>query len=75
MLVAVNRRDTKFNPDPSRVIARFHFAGEERSKEIIRKVFDMREEDAKIALSQVLRGYSKRHRSISKIFENRLKIA
>lgn len=70
MQVAVNRKDTKFNPDPSRVIARFHYAGDERSKDIIRKVFDMPEEEAKIALSQVLRGYSKRHRSISKIFEN-----
>jgi predicted GH43/DUF377 family glycosyl hydrolase len=68
--VTVNRKDVKFNPDPSRVIARFHYAGDERSKDIIRKVFDMSENDAKIALSQVLRGYSKRHRSISTIFEN-----
>ncbi|MCK5369942.1 MAG: glycosidase, partial [Cyclobacteriaceae bacterium] len=70
MQVAVTRKDVKFNPDTSRVIARFHFAGEERSKDIIRKVFDLSENEAKLALSQVLRGYSKRHRSISTIFEN-----
>jgi predicted GH43/DUF377 family glycosyl hydrolase len=68
--VTVTRKDVKFNPDSSRVIARFHFAGDERSKDIIRKVFDMSEDEAKLALSQVLRGYSKRHRSISTIFEN-----
>ena len=70
MQVTVIRKDVKFNPDSSRVIARFHYAGDERSKDIIQKVFDMSENEAKIALSQVLRGYSKRHRSISKIFEN-----
>lgn len=70
MQVKVTRKDVKFNPDPSRVIARFHFADEERSKNIIRKVLDMPESMAKEALNQVLRGYSKRHRSISKIFQN-----
>ena len=70
MNVIVSRKDVKFNPDPSRVIARFHYTNDERSKNIIRKVFDMPEDEAKIALNQVLRGYSKRHRSISRIFEN-----
>lgn len=69
MQVAVIRKNVKFNPDPSRVIARFHYTNDERSKNIIRKVLDMPENQAKIALSQVLRSYSKRHRSISKIFE------
>jgi len=70
MQVTVTRKDVVFNPDPSRVIARFHYANDERSKNIIRKVLDLPVAEAKIALSQVLRGYSKRHRSISKIFEN-----
>jgi predicted GH43/DUF377 family glycosyl hydrolase len=68
--VTVIRKDVKFNPDPSRVIARFHYTNDERSKNIIRKVLDMPEKEAKIALNQVLRGYSKRHRNISRIFEN-----
>ncbi len=70
MQVTVIRKDVKFKPDRSRVIARFHYAGDERSKDIIRKVFALSEKEAKLALSQVLRGYSKRHRSISTIFEN-----
>lgn len=70
MNVAVIRKDTIFNPDSSRVIARFHFAGIERSKDIIRKVLNLSENQTKEALAQVLRGYSKRHRNISKIFEN-----
>ena len=70
MKIAVNRSEIEFHPDPSRVIARFHYANDERSKSIIRKVLDIPDDEAKIALSQVLRGYSKRHRSISKIFEN-----
>ena len=70
MQVTVTRKDVLFNPDPSRVIARFHYANDERSKSIIRKVLDIPDDEAKTALSQVLRGYSKRHRSISKIFEN-----
>jgi len=69
MQVAVTRKDVKFNPDPSRVIARFHYTNNERSVKIIRKVLTMTEDEVNIALSQVLRGYSKRHRNISKIFE------
>jgi predicted GH43/DUF377 family glycosyl hydrolase len=70
MQVTITRKSVLFNPDPSRVIARFHYANDERSKGIIWKVLDIPDEEAKTALSQVLRGYSKRHRSISKIFEN-----
>ena len=70
MQVKVTRKNVKFNPDSSRVIARFHYADEERSKNIIRKIFEMPESTVKEALNQVLRGYSKRHRSISKIFQN-----
>jgi beta-1,2-mannobiose phosphorylase / 1,2-beta-oligomannan phosphorylase len=66
---AVTRKDYKFLPDPSRVIARFLYTSDERSKNIIRNVLDMSENETKIALAHVLRGFSKRHRNISKIFE------
>lgn len=69
MQVNVIRKDTRFPPDPSRVIARFHFTSNERSGNIIRNVLSMSESDINTALSQVLRSYSKRHRNISKIFE------
>jgi len=70
MQVKVTRKNVKFNPDPSRVIARFHYTNDERSKNIIQKIMALPESIAKEELSQVLRSYSKRHRSISKIFQN-----
>src|SRR3989339_67963 len=69
MQVTVTRKDSKFLPDPSRVIARFLYSNDERSADIIRKVLAMSESEVNTALSQVLRGFSIRHRNISKIFE------
>ncbi len=69
MPVTVKRRDVIFNPDPSRVIARFNYTNDERSKNIIQKVLELPENEIKTAVSQVLRRYSKRHRNISTIFE------
>jgi len=69
MQVAVNRKKFIFSPDPSRIIARFLYISDERSADIIRKVLAMPEKDVNIAMSQLLRGYSRRHRNISKVFE------
>ncbi len=69
MQVSVNRKNLRFQPDSSRVIARFLFTGDERSLTIIRSVLSMSDEDASAALRQVLRDYSMRHRNISKVFE------
>ena len=69
MQVAVTRKKYIFSPDPSRIIARFLYVNDERSADIIRKVLAMPEKEINIAMSQLLRGYSRRHRNISKIFE------
>src|SRR5659263_626891 len=69
MQVTVNRKKFTFSPDSSRVIARFLYMSDERSADIIRKVLAMPEEEVKTAMSQLLRGYSRRHRNISRIFE------
>ena len=69
MQVEVNRKKYIFSPDPSRIIARFLQVGDERSADIIRKVLAMPEKEVNIAISQLLRGYSRRHRNISKVFE------
>ncbi len=69
MQVAVNRKDKKFLPDATRVIARFFYTDDERALNTIRFVLNMSENEASLALSQVLRDYSMRHRNISKIFE------
>ncbi len=69
MKVAVNRKDIKFIPDSSRVIARFLYTGDERALNTIRAVIEMSENSVLQVLSPVLRDYSLRHRNISKIFE------
>jgi len=69
MQVAVNRKKFIFSPDSTRVIARFLYLDDDRSADIIRKVLAMPEKEVNIAMSQLLRGYSRRHRNISKIFE------
>jgi beta-1,2-mannobiose phosphorylase / 1,2-beta-oligomannan phosphorylase len=69
MQVSVNRKNIRFNPDSSRVIARFLYNGEKRALNTIRSVLEMPENSASQALSPVLRDYSLRHRNISNIFE------
>ena len=69
MQVAVNRKNIRFNPDASRVIARFLFTTDERALNTIRSVLIMTRSEASKALSPVLRDFSMRHRNISKIFE------
>jgi predicted GH43/DUF377 family glycosyl hydrolase len=69
MQVTVTRKGSKFLPDPSRVIARFFNISAERSKYVISNVLAMSEKEVYTTLSQVLRGYSRRHRNISMIFE------
>ena len=69
MRMNVLRKDIKFLPDSSRVIARFLYTSDERSRNIISKVMAMPDSDVNNTLNQVLRDYSKRHRNISVIFE------
>ena len=69
MQVAVTRKKFIFSPDPTRVIARFLYLDDVRSADIIRKVLAMPEKEVNIAMSQLLRGFSQRHRNISQIFE------
>ena len=69
MHVAVTRKKYMFSPDSTRVIARFLYMNDERSADIIRKVLAMSDKEVNIAMSQLLRGFSRRHRNISRIFE------
>ena len=69
MQFTVIRKDIRFTPDASRVIARFLYTSDDRSMSIIRNVLALSENEVNIVLGQVLRDYSRRHRSISKIFE------
>jgi predicted GH43/DUF377 family glycosyl hydrolase len=76
MQVYVNRKKTTFNPDSSRVIARFLHLSDERSTNLIKKVLDLPKAELNITLSQLLRGYARRHRNISRtLAKNFTKVA
>src|SRR5665647_3980613 len=69
MQVAVTIKKFIFSPDPTMVIALFLYLDDVRSADIIREVLAMPEKEVNIAMSQLLRGFSRRHRNISQIFE------
>ncbi|MCX6167715.1 MAG: glycoside hydrolase family 130 protein [Ignavibacteriales bacterium] len=69
MNISVTRKNIKIIPDPSRVIARFLDISDERKIDVIRKVLAMPEYEVDLAIGQLLKGYSNRHRNISAIFE------
>ncbi|MEH6406519.1 MAG: glycoside hydrolase family 130 protein [Leeuwenhoekiella sp.] len=68
MRVTVLRKDSKFLPDSSRVLARFFNNGEVRTRELIRRIMTMSEEDVYKELDHTLRDFAGRHRNIAKIF-------
>ncbi|HUC80883.1 MAG TPA: glycoside hydrolase family 130 protein [Flavisolibacter sp.] len=69
MLVTVVRKNILFKPDSSRVIARFLATNTERSAALIKRVMALSKKEQHETLRQVLRNFSKRHRSISAVFE------
>jgi len=69
MPVNVSRKNVLFQPDSSRVIARLLYTNKERSLDLVNRVMALPPKKQQEALTEVLRDYSKRHRSISKVFE------
>ena len=69
MSINIVRKDIVFQPDSSRVIARFLFSSEERARQLITLILNLPEQQQKQELSNVFRKYAKRHRNILKIFE------
>jgi len=71
MAITVKRKPVYFQPDAKRVIARPFIPGDgERVASIVERVMDLDDDTVKLVLSQVLREFSKRHRNITKVFEN-----
>jgi beta-1,2-mannobiose phosphorylase / 1,2-beta-oligomannan phosphorylase len=69
MAINITRKNIIFQPDPSRVIARFLYNNDHRATILIRKVLSLPDKQQKETLVQILRDFSKRHRSISRVFE------
>jgi predicted GH43/DUF377 family glycosyl hydrolase len=71
MPLTVHRKSVKFMPDPKRVITRFFVPGQEdRAQAIIQRILSLPDNTCRQLFNDVLRNFSKRHRNISKIFEN-----
>ena len=73
MHVNVNRKDLRFLPDSSRVIARFFNNGDRRTEELIKRVVALDEDGVKQELDHTLREFVGRHRNISQIFMSHFK--
>ena len=73
MRLLIERKPIKVYPDPKRVIARFFFNGEERAKEVIKRVLELSDKDVFGLISPILQEYSKRHRNITKILARHCK--
>ncbi len=70
MHVKVQRKDVKFLPDSSRVVARFFNNGENRTHELIKRIVALDEAEVNRVLEHTLREFDGRHRNISQIFLN-----
>jgi len=74
MALTLHRKSVKFIPDPKRVITRYFMPGQEdRAQAIIQRIISLPEDSCLQLFNDVLRSFSKRHRNISKIFENNFK--
>ncbi|MBL3657171.1 MULTISPECIES: glycoside hydrolase family 130 protein [Fulvivirga] len=68
MRVSVIRKNIKFMPDPSRVVARYFMNGDERTIKLINNIMIMSDTEVYFILEQTLREFASRHRNISKVF-------
>lgn len=68
MKVTVTRKNIKFLPDSSRVVARYFMNGEERTKELITRILAMSSIEVNKVLEEINREFARRHRNISTLF-------
>lgn len=68
MRVAVTRKNLKFAPDSSRVIARYFMNGEQRTQAMVSRLIAMSDMQVSYALEHTFREFASRHRNISGLF-------
>lgn len=62
------RKNVRFNPDSSRVVARYFMNGQERTQKMISRILMLDDRQIAYALEHTLREFASRHRNISRIF-------
>jgi predicted GH43/DUF377 family glycosyl hydrolase len=68
MRVSVVRKNLKFTPDSSRVVARYFMNGEARTQKMVARIMTLDENQVSINLEHTLREFAGRHRNISRVF-------
>ena len=68
MRVSVIRKNIKFNPDCSRVVARYFVNGDLRTQEMVARIMMLNEIQVIHNLEHTLREFARRHRNISRVF-------
>ncbi|MDH4089169.1 MAG: glycoside hydrolase family 130 protein [Cyclobacteriaceae bacterium] len=68
MRVPVARKNIKFTPDSSRVVARYFMNGDERTKNMVSRIMALDEKQVALTLEHTLREFASRHRNISRVF-------
>lgn len=68
MRVSVIRKNVKFTPDSSRVVARYFMNGDQRTKKLVSRLLALDEKHVTLNLEHTLREFASRHRNISKVF-------
>jgi predicted GH43/DUF377 family glycosyl hydrolase len=71
--ITVKRRETKFTPDPSRVINKYYPLNRQRSKHIINRVLDLSEDNVSSLLEEVLYNFAHRHYNLKEAFKRNYK--
>ncbi len=69
MRVPIIRKNLKFLPDSSRVVARYFMNGDSATKDMLTLVFAMSDSEVHMELEQTLREFAYRHRNITNLFE------
>lgn len=68
MRVSVTRKNIRFTPDSSRVVARYFMNGDQRTQKMLSRIMQLDEKQVVHALEHTLREFASRHRNISRIF-------
>jgi predicted GH43/DUF377 family glycosyl hydrolase len=68
MRVSVVRKNLKFTPDSSRVVARYFMNGESRTQKMVARIMTLDENQVSLNLESTLREFASRHRNISRVF-------
>jgi predicted GH43/DUF377 family glycosyl hydrolase len=68
MRVSVTRKNIRFIPDSSRVVARYFMNGDHRTQKLVSRIIALDEKQISQTLEHTLREFASRHRNISRVF-------